>query len=164
MTRKEHHNTFTVWMRDHRGILHKVTRAFAAQPAVRDELRQEILIAVWRSIPGYRDGSKVSSYIYRVALNRAISWVRRERAYQRKLTTFEQEARHHLTPTSEDPRLELIYTEIRRLNKSDRALILLQLEGFNYDEIAQALGLSLSNVGVRLTRIRHKLAANLKDK
>lgn len=152
-------------MQDHSGIPHKVARSFCADQAAHDDLVQEIHIAVWHAVPGFSAGSKPSSYIYRIALNRAISWKRKENTYRKNVAEFESEAIPAASgPPAHDPRLELVYTEIRRLNKAERALILMQLDGFNYDEIAAALGLSTSNVGARLTRIRQKLAANLKDK
>ncbi len=160
MTRKEQNDQFTAWIRDHAGILHKVARAYSFQPAEQEDLLQEIYLAVWHSIPGYKAGSKVSSYLYRIALNRAISWVRRESAYRRKLDQF-QSAPGASAP---DSRLEFLYAEIRQLTKTERALILMQLDGFSYEEIGLILGLSTSNVGARLTRIRQKLATNLKEK
>lgn len=167
MTSETQHDTFLAWIRDHAGIVHKVARSYAEDDAGRDDLVQEIQIAVWHAVPGFQAGSKPSSYIYRIALNRAISWVRKERSHRRKVAHYESEhaaLSTSLTPATRDPRLELVYAEIRRLGKAERALILMHLDGFSYDEIATALGLTLSNVGARLTRIRQKLAHNLKDK
>jgi RNA polymerase sigma-70 factor (ECF subfamily) len=145
--------------------VHKVARSYCEQTNDIEDLIQEIQIAIWHAAPAFQAGSKPSSYIYRIALNRAISWVRKERSHRRKVAQFENEsAVRPPHDESSDPRLELIYAEIRRLNKAERALILMQLDGFNYDEIAEALGLTPSNVGARLTRVRQKLAANLKDK
>ena len=163
MTRPEQHNTFLVWMTEHLGILHKVARSYCERAVDREDLVQEIQIAVWHAIPAFQAGSKVSSYLYRIALNRALSWVRKESAVRRR---HEQLADEVAADSSgrEDPRLALIYAEIRQLNKAERALILLHLDGFNYDEIAATLGITATNVGARLTRIRQKLATNLKDK
>ena len=163
MTRQEQHHTFQIWMTDHAGILHKVARSYCEHAADREDLVQEIQLAVWHAIPAFQAGSKVSSYLYRIALNRALSWVRKESAARRRHDQINAEA-VHATPAEVDPRLDLVYAEIRRLNKAERALILLQLDGFSYDEIAATVGLTPTNVGARLTRIRQKLAANLKDK
>ena len=164
MTRKEQNDRFAVWIRDHAGILYKVAQSYSAQPAEQQDLMQEMQVAVWHGVPGFKAGAKVSSYIYRIALNRAISWVRRESAYRRKLDQFESAPEAAPGAAPPDPRMELVYAEIRQLSKAERALILMQLDGFSYEEIGQALGLSATNVGARLTRIRQKLAANLKDK
>ncbi len=163
MTRPEQHETFQQWMTDHPGILHKVVRSYADRAADREDLLQEIQLALWHAIPGFHSGSKASTYIYRIALNRAISWVRKESATRRRHEQLAADVPVETT-AREDPRLALIYAEIRQLNKAERALILLHLDGFNYEEIAATLGITTTNVGARLTRIRQKLAANLKDK
>ena len=163
MTRKEQNDRFAAWICDHAGVLNKVARAYSFHPAEQQDLLQEMQVAVWHSVPGFRAGSKVSSYIYRIALNRAISWVRRESAYRRKLDLIESAPETAPGADTPDPRMELVYAEIRQLSKAERALILMQLDGFSYEEIGQALGLSTTNVGARLTRIRRKLATNLKD-
>ncbi len=150
-------------MTEHPGILHKVARSYCERPADREDLVQEIQLAIWHAILAFQAGSKVSSYLYRIALNRAISWVRKESAARRRHDQLGAED-IYASPAEVDPRLALVYAEIRRLHKAERALILLQLDGFSYDEIATTLGLTASNVGARLTRIRQKLAANLKDK
>lgn len=162
MTRRDQHETFQHWLTEHTGILHKVARAYADRDADREDLLQEIQLSLWHAIPGFRSGSKASTYIYRVALNRAISWVRQESALRRRHEHLAVETATS-SPPPEDPRLALVYAEIRGLNKAERALILLQLDGFSYDEIAATLGITTTNVGARLTRIRQKLAANLKD-
>ncbi|WP_221031085.1 RNA polymerase sigma factor [Actomonas aquatica] len=162
MSPPDQHDTFQDWITAHAGILHKVARSYCERPADREDLLQEIQLAIWHAIPAFQGGSRVSSYLYRIALNRAISWVRRESSQRRRHEKLAAEP-VHVAPEPEDPRLALIYAEIRRLNKIERALILLQLDGFSYDEIATALGLTATNVGARLTRIRQKLATNLKD-
>ncbi|MCF3650922.1 RNA polymerase sigma factor [Synoicihabitans lomoniglobus] len=163
MTHRTQQQQFDVWASKHIGIIHKVVRSFCDDPVDRDDLRQEIHLAMWHAIPGFTGNAKESTYIYRVALNRAISWVRKHRNERRHREKFETDPLHFVSE-HEDPRLEVIYAEIRQLPKAERALILMQLEGFSYEDIAESVGLSVSNVGVRLTRIRQKLAANLKDK
>ena len=162
MTARQQNQVFTTWMRDHEGILHKVARSFSPTPADREDLVQEISLAIWQSIPGFRERSQISSYIYRIALNRAISWKRSLRSHRAKLDRLKDESTS--PATDPDSRLEIVYAEIRRLNPAERSLILLQLDGFNYQDIAETLGLSVSHVGVRLNRIRQKLAKRLKEK
>ena len=152
-------------MRDHEAILHKVARAFSPAACDQDDLVQEIRLAIWRGVTGFNGRSQPSSYIYRIALNRAISWKRRLRTYRAKLDHYETEKTNATTGSyRSDPRLEIVYAEIRRLNDAERSLILLQLDGFSYEDIAETLGLTPSNVGVRLARIRAKLAQRLKGK
>lgn len=164
MKREEQTAQFESWMREHQGIIAKVARSFCAAAADREDLLQEIRVAVWLAIPAFDGRSKVSSYIYRISLNRAISWRRRpqNRAGQTEAMADHEPMADH--PTETDPRLALVYDAIRQLPRAERALILLQLDGFSYREIAHTLGLTESNVGVRLSRIRTKLAEQLKGK
>jgi RNA polymerase sigma-70 factor (ECF subfamily) len=152
-------------MKLHRGIVFKVARSFAAPVSEQDDLAQEIMVAVWKSVPQFHSGSKESSYIYRIALNRAISWQRRERTHTETLTRYEGSLEAGTeTPEPHDERLELVYAEIRKLKELNRSLILLHLDGFSYQEIAENLGMSVNNVGVSLNRIKRKLMENLKGK
>jgi RNA polymerase sigma-70 factor (ECF subfamily) len=163
MTAREQDTVFEEWMKNHEGILFKGARSFSAQEAEQDDLVQEIRLAIWKGIPNFDQRSKASSYIYRIALNRAVSWQRGARAYRNKLDRYESTLSGPDTSTSaKDQQLERVYAEIRNLNEGDRSLILLQLDGFGYSEIAETLGISESNVGVRLNRIKNKLTEKLK--
>lgn len=164
MKREEQTRLFESWMQEHPGIPQKVARSFASVEADREDLLQEIRVAIWLAIPAYDGRSKVSSYVYRVSLNRAISWRRRPQNRKDRADSIEDHERIAEEPDQSDPRLEIVYHEIRQLPQAERALILLQLDGFSYREIAETLGLTESNVGVRLNRIRTKLAEQLKGK
>jgi RNA polymerase sigma-70 factor (ECF subfamily) len=165
MSAREQNEIFAGWMRDHRGILFKVARSFSSIAAEQDDLVQEIMLAVWKSVPHFNRQSRESSYIYRVALNRAISWRRRKRAHEDKLERYEVTLSQTAdTGSKSDARLELVYAEIRKLEELDRSIILMHLDGFKYEEIAETLGLTVTNVGVRLNRIKKKLMENLKGK
>lgn len=154
MTADEQSATFDGWLRDHRGILIKIARTFVDKPTDFDDLLQEILIQVWRSVPAFHHRSRVSTWIYRVALNRALLWQRQETRRRNQEINVEQLPPP--LPANRAP-VEQLYEAIRRLRKPDRALILLSLEGLSYREIAAIAELSESNVGVRLSRIRQKL-------
>lgn len=165
MTSTEKKNIFAQWLQDHEPILHKVARSFSPARADQEDLVQEMHVALWHSVADFDQHSKVSSYIYRIALNKAISWKRRAESYRRKIDHYENDVIGHDDSASPaDRRLDIVYAEIRRLNEAERSLILLQLDGFNYRDIAETLGLTESNVGVRLNRIRKKLAERLKGK
>ena len=163
MTARDQDRIFEQWMEAHQGILHKVARSYSEQPAEQEDLLQEIRLAVWRSIRHFDGRSKPSSYIYRVALNRAISARRRTRSHRDKLDRYQHlmESTHPISAEKDD-RLELVYAAIRTLNEADRSLILLHLEGFTYEEMAETLRLSTSNVGVRLSRIKTHLTQLMK--
>jgi len=161
MKREEQTALFERWIQDHPGIPQKVARSFCAVDADREDLLQEIRVAIWLAIPAYDRRSKVSSYIYRISLNRAISWRRRPQNRKGQTETIEDHVQVADESSHTDPRLEIVYEAIRVLPEAERALILLQLDGFNYGEIATTLGISESNVGVRLTRIRTKFSTQL---
>ena len=163
MNRQEQAQHFADWMQEHPGIPEKVARSFCASLADREDLLQEIRVAIWLAIPAYGRRSKVSSYIYRISLNRAISW-RRRAPNRHRPESLDEHGPVAESSTDTDPRLEIVYDAIRHLPQAERALILLQLDGFSYREIAETLGLTESNVGVRLNRIRQKLTEQLKGK
>ena len=145
---------FQAWVSEHIGVLHRVARAFAVG-ADRHDLLQEMLIAVWRAAPAFRGDSAPSTFIFRVAHNRALTWRRGEVRRRRRDENYQ---RLHVEDVSgEDPLLERLYEAIRQLEPLDRSLVLLSLEGQSYAEIAALHGLSEANIGARLSRARQKL-------
>lgn len=152
---------FRQWAERHRGILVHVARGFA-NDADRDDLLQEMLLAVWHAIPAFRGDAAPSTFIYRVAQNTALTWRRRR---QRHPAGEEfDEAAHAAPPFSpKAERTEALYRAIRKLPALDRSLVLLYLDGKSYREMADILGLSESNIGVRLNRLRQRLADELKE-
>ncbi|MEO8439897.1 MAG: RNA polymerase sigma factor [Spartobacteria bacterium] len=162
VARSDASSVFTEWLQEHGGILMKVGRAFALNHEDQRDLRQQMQLQIWRSLESYSGQAKVSTWIYRVCLNTALSWQRSE---QRRRFFFAKATEADLFPnekaTPEDPRLAILYGAIQRLAPADRALVLLQLEERSYRDIAEISGLTESNVGVRLQRSRKKLAAYL---
>ena len=154
-------------MTEYSGILHHVARGFA-EGADQHDLMQELMLAVWCAIPAYRAEAKVSSFVYRVAHNAAITWKRTQRNYRNRVDRFEtQAAAVERDADSKSAReretLELLYAQIRELPPVDRSLCLLHLDGVSYTEMAEMHGLSTSNVGTRLTRIKQKLSEVMKE-
>jgi RNA polymerase sigma-70 factor (ECF subfamily) len=145
--------------RDHAGLIGRITGAFTADPADRDDLSQEILVSVWHAIPQFTAGAKLSTYVYRVALRCALNWKRSRRRYAQKLEHY-----GHALPVltaaaapDDRDRLRWLYARIHELPPVDRSLILLSLDRLSYGEIAEITGLSQSNIGVRLHRIKQQL-------
>jgi RNA polymerase sigma-70 factor (ECF subfamily) len=156
----ERERIFGDWLASHKGILFKVVHAYAFEHADRQDLFQEIAIQVWRSVEAFRGESSVPTWMYRVALNTAIAWTRKEDRHQRGKETLES-AESLLTsePSARpDPRLEWLYRQIAQLKEVDRSVALLLLDGFSYKEIAAITGLTESNVGVKINRIKWALA------
>ena len=158
---------YTGWLRDHRGILLKVARSFAAGAADQDELYQEMMLQLWRSLPRFQGQAKASTWIYRVCLNTAQTWRRTEqrRSYLAGPLPAEP-ACERPTPGAVQEQTETIaalYAAIRSLPAADRSLVLLLLDGLSYREISEITGLTENHVGVALTRARKKLADLMKE-
>jgi RNA polymerase sigma-70 factor, ECF subfamily len=164
--RSEHEARFQAWLAEHAGLLLKVVRSFANGPADADDLLQEILLQVWMSLPNFRDESKPTTWLYRVALNTALGWKRQESRHRRRAVPLDVHLELPVERAEEDSArreaLEQLYGAIRRLDPAKRALVLLYLDGLSYAEMAEVAGISESNVGVRLNRIKKELAALLK--
>lgn len=159
---------FREWLAEHTGLLLKVVRSFADGPADADDLLQEILLQVWMSLPNFRDQSKPTTWLYRVALNTALAWKRREKKHRGR--TQDLAAISNIVAVEPAPgekhadreSIDHLYAAIRSLDAAKRALVLLYLDGLSYAEMAEVTGISETNVGVRLTRIKKELSAKLK--
>jgi RNA polymerase sigma-70 factor (ECF subfamily) len=148
-------------MEAHQAILFKVARAYGASHADREDLFQEIALQVWNSIPAFRGDAAAFTWIYRVALNTALAWKRKERKHGQGRSDLEAASGLLTSPSGHDPRLDWIYQRIAELDDVSRSLALLMLDGFSYRDMSQILGLSESNVGVKISRIKTALAARL---
>lgn len=143
--------------RDHSGLIARTANAFAPEPSDRDELFQDILVALWQALPQFQAQAKLTTYVYRIALNCALNWQRSRRRYRRKLEGYTSLQSEPHESSAEQAQLRWLYTRIHALPPVDRSLILLFLDRLSYSEIAEVTGLSESNVGVRLHRIKQQL-------
>ncbi|MFY8143401.1 MAG: RNA polymerase sigma factor [Caulobacter sp.] len=153
------HDNFADWLAPHLPMLHRTARAFAEAPDQHD-LLQELTVALWRARPSFRAESAAGTFAHRVAHNAALTWKRGE--VRRRLRGVVVEAELLTRDTGTDPQgalLERLYAAIRRLPPVERSLILLSLDGVGYAEIARLHGLSETNVGARLTRIRQRVSS-----
>jgi RNA polymerase sigma-70 factor (ECF subfamily) len=141
----------------------KIIRAYAFNEHDQEDLFQEISLQVWKSIPEFRGESKASTWIYRVALYTATVWVRKEKT--RPPTQPFADVEHALTVTNQqrDERSEWLYQQIGQLEPIDRSVCLLLLDGFSYNEMADILGISTGNVGVKVHRIKQYLIQESKE-
>ena len=151
--------------REHAGLIARITHAFASDQADRDDLFQEILISIWGAIPQFGGEAKLSTYVYRVALSRALNWKRSRRRYAQKLEHYGQALPVLSAAASarDQDRLRWLYARIHELPPVDRSLILLSLDRLSYGEIAEITGLSESNIGVRLHRIKQHLVTKSEE-
>jgi RNA polymerase sigma-70 factor (ECF subfamily) len=156
---------FRQWLDEHTGLLFKVVRSFTTGPPDSDDLLQEILLQVWMSLPGFRAESKATTWLYRVALNTALAWKRQETKHRdrRRTVPLTLDVVDNFASPDEShaqrEALERLYAAVRALAPADRALVLLYLDGLSYSEMADVIGISESNVGVRLNRLKKSLAA-----
>ena len=157
MTENQQKDIFQNWIDQHKGLVFKIVRAYAFITMDQDDLFQEIIIQVWRSIPAFRKESSVTTWLYRISLNTAIRWTQKERKQYHSATTDDLQHILQENKMQVDDRLTWLYEEIHQLNEIDRSLTLLMLDGFSYKEIATILGIKESNVGVKINRIKKQL-------
>lgn len=164
MDTAEQQQRFADWTRDYSAIVHHAVKGFAAGDD-RNDLLQEVPLAVWKSIPAFRGQARPTTYLHRVCHNAALLWVRTERNYRRRVEQFGAFATAESAgepDTLADERLARLYSAIHQLKPLDRSLILLALDGLSYCDMAEVLGHSESNVGVKLNRIKTQLTQTLK--
>lgn len=143
----------------HKGILYKVARTYCPDEADRQDVLQEMMIQIWQSIHRYDGSCKLSTWLYRVCLNTAISQFRKStrlQARQQPLTAEAERFAESNTPDQEQ-KLALLDRFIAELNPLDKALMLLYLEDRSQMEIGQILGISTSNVSTKVARIKERL-------
>jgi RNA polymerase sigma-70 factor, ECF subfamily len=168
LTTNEHELRFRQLVAEHTGLLVKIVRSFAEGPADEDDLFQEILLQMWMALPSFREECKPTTWLYRVGLNTALAWKRSEKKRRRRhsvLSVSELAAQAPASTVAErnGQLIDRLYEAIRELPPAKRAIVVLYLDGFTYREIAEVVGISESNVGVSLNRIRQRLSASMKE-
>lgn len=161
----EEQRLFVARVYEAQGILHRICAVYTQDEDSFKDLRQEMLLQLWRSYPSFRNASLFSTWMYRVALNTALMYRRRQK--HRWLTvSIDDVAPLHAEDGSaaDDEGVQLLYRCIQKLPRLDRAVILLQLEQKSYQEIADVTGLSEGNVSVRIVRIKQKLRTMLEER
>jgi RNA polymerase sigma-70 factor (ECF subfamily) len=162
VTEKEQQQIFETWIGQYQNLLFKVVRAYAVTAMDRDDLFQEISIQVWHSIPAFRRESSVSTWLYRIAFNTAIKWLRKERKHYPSETVDSVQHILQESAMQADERLEWLYEEIHKLDEIDRSITLLMLDNFSYKEMASILGITESNIGVKINRVKKHLISKSK--
>jgi RNA polymerase sigma-70 factor, ECF subfamily len=160
---------FESWLIEHKGVVLKVARAYTLTTEDCQDLAQEILLQVWRSLPQFQGRASASTWFYRVALNTALDWHRKEHRRQERqqpILAIEDLSVAGLDSSQQLVQREVVerlYAAIRQLPKTDAALILLDLDDRSYRQMAEVLGISQSNVGVKLNRAKKALGELMKD-
>jgi RNA polymerase sigma-70 factor (ECF subfamily) len=160
MTEDHQLKIFDEWVNKHRGLLFKVIRAYAEEKNDQQDLFQEIVVQVWRSIPVFREECAVSTWIYRIALNTSIKWMGTERKFTANRKALDSTLLVMPEKTGDD-RLTWLYEQIVTLNEIDRSITLLLLDGFTYKEMAAMLGITENHVGVKINRIKKYLISKI---
>jgi len=156
MKQRQNKKEFSELIEKHQAIIHKITLIYAGNSVDREDLFQEICLQLWLSYPNFREEAQFSTWMYRVALNTAISNIRKSK----KNLSFEPLRETDRIPDDsniEKENVQLLYRAISKLNSIDKAIILLWLEDKNYEEIAIIMGTTKTNVSVKLVRIKRKL-------
>lgn len=162
LTKQAGEARFQVLLDEHRGIVFKVAHVYCHRADDRDDLVQEICLQLWRSFPSYDPERRFSTWMYRVALNTAISFARSRQGHTQDVSLSEyDEAGQFPAPEPGGSRSGLLQRLLHRLPKLDRALVVLYLEGRSYAEIAEVIGISESNVGTKLNRLKQRMRSEL---
>lgn len=150
---------FAALIEDHRRLVFKVARAYGRGSSEVEDLAQEIAAQAWRSFASYDSARKFSTWLYRIALNVAISWLRTEGARRRHSVPFETDAHDAaVDDTAEsDDGIRILCGFIASQGALDRALLLLYLEERPNAEIAEILGITATNVTTKINRLKERL-------
>jgi len=158
MSQGEHQNRFQALLVEHKGILYKICNSYCRNRDDREDLAQEIAIQLWRSFGSFDGRCRFSTWMYRIALNVAISFYRRESTRNhyvfsggdRLLEVVDEAA-------SQSPEVAFLFQYIERLDPFHKGLLLLYLDGHSHEEIAAVLGISETNVGTKIGRLKQAM-------
>lgn len=145
----------------HRGIIYKISMLYTNTREDQEDLFQDICFQICRSYDNFREKARISTWLYRVALNTAISWIRKKTQKTPDEIFYENIHYAHTGNENKGEQIQILFEAISRLNKIEKALILLWLEEKSYEEISEILGISKSNVSVKLVRIKKSLSKTI---
>lgn len=150
---------FLSLINDHQGLIHKVCLMYESDREARNDLFQEIVLQLWKSFHSFRGESKITTWMYRIALNTAISGYRKR---NRNIRTEDLNQLHfniseQYSGDDGEENGQRLQAAIRQLSEIERAMIMMALEEIPYEEIAETIGITQNNVRVRMNRIREKL-------
>lgn len=147
-------------IKDHKRIIYKVIYSYCRDAEDRKDLQQEVIIQLWKSLKTYNDTYKLSTWIYRIALNVAISHYRKDQKRLKSNTSIDEDIFRIAEDQSDEEhkdRTELLYHFINQLDAFNKAIIILYLDDNSYKEISEILGITETNVGTKIGRIKKLL-------
>ena len=151
-------------LNNHRGLIYKVCHLYCDDPEDRKDLFQEIVLQVWKSLESFRQESTIGTWMYRIALNTAITHFRKEKRLGGKVSLTGIDIPDLNDSSEKEDQLKELFKAIEDLDRIDKSIILLYLEEKNYEEISEITGLTRTNVGVRLNRIKIKLSNKITNR
>ena len=156
---KELEHNFVSLLEKHQNIVHKICRIYTDNYDAHQDLFQEVTIQLWKAYPKFRGDSKFSTWMYRVALNTAITLYRKSKktVNTQTIDTVQFKISSQEYDDTEEAQLKLLYKAIKQLSDIDKALVFLYLEDKNYKEISDTLGISEVNARVKMNRVKKKL-------
>ena len=164
MEKKSQIQEFTELIEQNQGIIYKVSGMYCDDETCRKDLFQDILLQIWKSYPTYTGQSKFSSWMYRVALNTAISQFRKEKKNGKDvIREIPVNISENDSYKEKEERAEILHRAISKLSKAEKSIIILYMDDYPYEEISEIIGISISNVGVKINRIKKKLQVILKE-
>ena len=147
---------FLDMVRAYERVIYKVCYLYTTPRATLNALYQDVVLNLWKAFPKFRHECKMSTWVYRIALNTCISFIRKEKNIP-EIVTLTQEADRSEEEDETEAMLRQLYRMINRLGELDKSITLLYLEEKSYEEIAEITGLTVTNVATRLSRIKEKL-------
>lgn len=163
MEKKKLKKDFTRLIEDNQNIIFKVSRMYCNNSVCREDLFQEILLQLWKSFPAYDKNRKYTTWMYRIALNTAISQFRKNKSIIDFTDSYPETVPYQDNFDEKNEEAKLLFIAISKLNKAEKAIIMLYMDDCRYEEISEIMGISVSNVGVKINRIKKKLKEYLKD-
>ena len=156
---------FVQLIQQHQGLIFKITSVYMDNKPDREDLYQDIVYQLWKSFDSFRNESKISTWMYRIALNTALTKIKQGKRNPsgNGIENFSLKQPDDYDDTFEQ-QLKEVYVQINQLNVLDKGIMLMLLDGKKYEEIAEVVGISASNVGTRISRIKQKLKNNIVKK
>jgi len=149
---------FSALVEEHKGIIYKIANSYCRNAEDRKDLIQEIIAHLWKSHDRYDDRFKLSTWIYRIALNVAISAYRREKKRSERIAPLEEIIIEPAAePEQPDPKIATLHRIIDQLDELNRALMILYLDDNSYRDIAGILGITETNVATKINRLKLKI-------
>lgn len=161
---KDKEQEFLNRIENHKGILYKVSKMYMDNADDQQDLFQEIVCQLWKSYESFRNESQFSTWMYRVAVNTAIVFLKKEKRKVDKYQIPSENVKEEENDSQiKESQLDHFYKAVQKLEKIDKAIIFYQLEGFSHKEIGENLGISEGNARVKLNRAKEKLKEIIKN-